>query len=91
QNIDSLFAAGASRAKLPDLLDSHPPDSGAMELLGYLQLAHDGGHEVDLTRTDVIRLDSTEANTAYEVPRVTFLSQQLRSLDAKSPVGGAAP
>jgi hypothetical protein len=61
---------------LPDLLRKHPPQSGAVEVLGYIQIAHDEGHEVDATITEVVTIprDGTVAgcDLALDVPRVRF-------------------
>jgi len=61
---------------LPDLLRKHPPQSGAVEVLGYIQIAHDEGHEVDGTITEVVTIprDGTLAgyDLALDVPRVRF-------------------
>ena len=68
------------RISLPELLESHPPESGAIEVLGYIQLAHDDGHTVDNTKLEVVNLDSDFGTKPYEIPRVVFLSERLRSL-----------
>ena len=64
---------------LPDLLRRHPPESGAVEVLGYIQIAHDEGHEVDDTVTEVVTIpsDATAAGRelAIDVPRVRFRRQ----------------
>ncbi len=68
------------RTSLPKLLEVHPPTDGPMELLGYVQLAHDGGHQVDEGQTDVVYLPASQENgkqmaRPYEIPRVAFLAQ----------------
>ena len=61
---------------LPDLLRAHPPRSGAVEVLGYIQIAHDEGHEVDDSVTEVVTIPSDatvdEHELAFDVPRVRF-------------------
>lgn len=74
---------------LPELLEIYPPTAGTIEVLGYVQIAHDDGHDVDELMTDVIQLpDRSNTGTAHgsadddsetwEVPRVTFLSEWQR-------------
>lgn len=61
---------------LPDLLRRHPPKGGAVEVLGYIQIAHDEGHEVDDSVTEVVTIprDAAEEGRdfAFDVPRVRF-------------------
>ena len=77
------------RVPLVELLAEHPPKSGAIEVLGYVQIAHDDGHEVDPNLTETVLLPATfdddlswtpdhDQFQAYEVPRVTYLSRRLR-------------
>lgn len=68
------------RLTLPELLEIHPPESGSLEVLGYIQLAHDEGHEVDTSRVEVTTLDLDQGRREYEIPRVVFLAERLRSL-----------
>jgi hypothetical protein len=75
----------ATRLPLADLLAAHPPQGGAVEILGYVQIAHDGGHEIDDRITETIRLSSE----TYEVPGVVFLSERLKSLVNGFQVGEA--
>lgn len=73
------------RTTLPELLLAHPPTGGAVEVLGYIQIAHDEGHEVDEIEKEVIYISDPEDNDAvkpYEVPRVAFLSERLRLIRA---------
>ena len=92
ENIGSMFDADTQRVSLPQLLESHPLQSGAIEVLGYIQLAHDLGHEVDSSHTEVVRLEHAfQGNQAYEIPKVTFLSQRLRLLNQVSPTGDSQP
>ena len=75
-NIASLLRS-ADMVTLQEVLDLHPPDGGAVEILGYIQLAHDDGHEVDEECVDVIEIDdpTTDNGTRpYEIPRVLFRS-----------------
>jgi len=88
QNIGSMFDVDTQRVSLPQLLESHPLQSGAIEVLGYIQLAHDQGHEVDSSLTEVVQLEHAfEGHEAYEIPKVTFLSERLRRLNQASLAG----
>jgi hypothetical protein len=88
QNIATLLS-DLPRLPLSDLLTTYPPAAGAIEILGYLQIAHDDGHHIDDQVYETIRLphgdfrggrNPIEAVDEYEVPRVIFLSSQLRGL-----------
>lgn len=69
---------------LPELVDESKLESGTIELLGYVQLAHDDGHVVDDTAFDRIRLPQNNGHVeqVLRVPRVTFLSAELREFRA---------
>lgn len=69
---------------LPELVDECLLESGAIELLGYVQLAHDDGHIVDDSIYDRIRVPEKNGQTdqVLRVPRVTFLSTELREFRA---------
>lgn len=75
------------RLPLPELLLAHPPQSGAVEVLGYVQIAHEDGHHIDSRVIETIRLGDAppdeadlDAGELYDVPRVVFLSRELREL-----------
>ena len=58
---------------LSQLVEHFPIESGAVEALGYVQLAHDEGYEVDDTSTEVIQISSTDEEVSFiEVPLVRF-------------------
>lgn len=88
QNVANMLNGSTERVPLAQVLESHPLTTGAIEVLGYIQIAHDGGHEVDETKTEVIRLSATPGdNVSYEVPKVTFLNERLRMLRCPIPTG----
>jgi hypothetical protein len=67
---------------LADLLEKHPPESGVIEVLGYLQIARDDGHLVNTTARQTIvipwgRLSDAEydENDMIQIalPLVTFV------------------
>ncbi len=75
-NISAVLKT-CDQTSLPDLLDIHPPSSGAVEVLGYIQLAHDDGHCVDEKQFDNITLEAVQSDgrpilQSYEIPKVTF-------------------
>jgi hypothetical protein len=73
------------RVPLAELLAVHPPESGAVEVLGYVQIAHDDGHLIDPGQIDVLRLPGSAAACeqdnacVYEAPHVVFLNHRLRA------------
>lgn len=75
---------------LPDLLEQYPASGGTIEVLGYIQLAHDDGHQVDETRVEIVYVDDPEFHDGarpFEVPHVVFLSERLRLLHSQFKVG----
>lgn len=79
----------ADRLTLPELLELHPPTSGTVEVLGYIQLAHDDGHEVDDESVEVVYLEQDGERQPYEIPSVVFLANHLRSRQVPTGVGGS--
>lgn len=59
---------------LGELTEEFPVEGGSVEVLGYMQLAHDEGHEVDETTTELIRIATADENEDgfVEVPTVRF-------------------
>lgn len=87
-NVERAVADSAHQVSLPELLETYPVASGAIELLGYLQLAHDGGHDVDTDELHIVQVQTiTGEQVAYEVPRVVFLAKHLRQTKQHSAVG----
>ncbi len=74
------------RVPLLELLASHPPRSGVVEILGYIQIAHDDGHDIDPDQVDILyvpdhsELAERDNVREYEAPHVVFLNRRLRSL-----------
>ncbi len=61
---------------LVDLLDRCPPQSGVVEILGYIQIAHDDGHKIDRSCTQSIQIEGTAGDgraLVVVVPQVTFV------------------
>lgn len=66
------------RVTLAELIERHPLHTGSIELLGYIQLAHDDGHEVDETITQIVTVNSNqdrESSQTFELPRVVFVAK----------------
>ena len=67
-----------SKAEMPTLgrvLYEHPPQSGIVEVLGYVQIAHDDGHMISVAATEEVVLpakDETRASIAVTVPLIRF-------------------
>jgi hypothetical protein len=81
----------ADQVSLRQLLDQYPASGGPLEVLGYIQLAHEDGHLVDSGSIEVIHLrveDDAEAKQAFEVPKVVFLSHRLRLFSQSLAIGG---
>ncbi|MCA9262853.1 MAG: DUF3375 family protein [Planctomycetales bacterium] len=77
---------------LGELLEQFPPEDGTLEVLGYIQLAFDGGHEVSHEEQDVVFIDhvtgsefaagggdSDEGCRCLEIPRVVFRATNSES------------
>ena len=72
-------AAVRGTVSLPELLSSHPPDCGVMDILGYLQIANDDGHIVDQGLPENVLIPgSTDSDRRLlvTVPRVVFVAQE---------------
>ena len=66
---------------LSQLAETYPIESGSVEVLGYVQLAHDAGYEVDDSKTELIPVashDSDQTAGFIEVPVVRFGEEPAR-------------
>lgn len=61
------------RLSLTELFEHDPPEGGVIEVLGFLQIAHDDGHEVDTEQTDIIQLKMDDYAELLDNP--SMLSQ----------------
>lgn len=71
---DSVTRRGS--ATLKDLLTDHPPESGVVEVLGYLQIAQDDGHIINTEGVEEVVLPAQEAgdrSLVLTVPLVRFV------------------
>ncbi len=96
--IDSIFEnyeirSASSRFEgdpidLPDLLTKAPPLGGLVDVLGYMQIAHDDGHQVHPEQIDQIRVPgSRESNRIWtiHVPHITFIPTSLSRESGRKP------
>lgn len=87
-HVNRLIEGDDNRVTLQEVVDAFPLPVGAIELLGYLQLAHDEGHEVDALTTEVIEIATAEGRRArYELPRVEFVSQPANRTSRPTAMG----
>lgn len=79
-NIAAMLRASMT-VTLPQLLEANPAESGAIEVLGYIQLAHEEGHHVDESQVEVVLVADSETGVErhYEIPRVVFALDRLSS------------
>lgn len=74
---DSTRHRGA--VTLGELLTAAPPESGVIEVLGYLQIAADDGHNIDRDLTEDVVIPGAcddQRRLKVTVPRVTFLPRE---------------
>lgn len=68
---------GEQECALTTLLERYPIEAGAVEVLGYLQIAHDDGHRIDRTQTVQLKASQTgKFGRALSIPNVVFLPQK---------------
>jgi Protein of unknown function (DUF3375) len=61
---------------LVELLELHPPTAGPIEILGYLQIAHDDGHKIDsANRQDITIADRDGILQKFQIPQVDFVKR----------------
>lgn len=67
---------------LADLVRMRPIEAGVIELLSYLQIAHDDGHRIDHSILDTIILHEARFDSpiSVSIPRVTFLPKASSSV-----------
>lgn len=75
RTIREVTSEGASQT-LAALVERFPISGGVVELLGYLQVAHDDGHLIDPTLQQDITVEETRGHDrpmSVRVPHVTFV------------------
>ncbi|MBI1313975.1 DUF3375 family protein [bacterium] len=67
---------GRGRLRLSELLDQYPPESGVLDVVGYLQVAAEDGHLIDATASEEVVVPSNNGHLrlAVTVPLVTFVA-----------------
>jgi hypothetical protein len=73
------LVADRGAGTLAELLDAFPPGGGVIEVLGYLQIAHDDGHLVNRRTTQEVVVPATrpgDPDRRLTVPLVTFTARQ---------------
>lgn len=79
---------GTLGTMLTDLIHSDSLRDGVVELLGYIQIAHDDGHPIDSLLTETIILpDSLDSRKTLRVtiPRVSIIASKSYSEYSKKP------
>ena len=74
--------------RLTELLALYPVTGGVVELLGYLQIAHDDSHTIDRATIDRIVIDNVRGHSSpltLSIPRITFLPKALTREMATKP------
>ncbi|MEM7477473.1 MAG: DUF3375 domain-containing protein [Planctomycetota bacterium] len=77
QNVDRLTED--SGAALAQLLERYPLAAGAVEVLGYLQIAYDDGHQIDPSiQVELPTKLTGELGRGLQIPNVVFLPKSQR-------------
>lgn len=79
----SVLLQSRSEVSLQELLEHFPIQTGTVEVLGYLQIAHEDGHVIDQSQLTSLTADWQDAPAhVLQVPHVTF-RRPLRNSVAK--------
>jgi hypothetical protein len=73
---------------LNDMIRSQSLSDGVIEVLGYIQIAHDDGHSIDSSLTDSINLpdnSGSQKTLRVTIPRVTIIASKSYSEISKKP------
>ncbi len=73
---------------LAELVNRHPIQSGVVELLGYLQIAHDDGHIIDSNAQETIQINdlrSRQGALSLTIPLITFTPKAASSDVSRKP------
>jgi hypothetical protein len=60
-------------ATLGALIKAFPPEAGSVEILGYIQLAQDDGHQIDKGVREHVELSYAGRRVRWSLPLVTFV------------------
>lgn len=72
------YTSGHSCIMLQELIEREPPEAGVMEVLGYLQIAQEEGHEIIPDIQDIIRVSLSDKTISLTLPRVQFVPKHQR-------------
>ena len=78
-NVDEAVA-DRGMITLGELLEDHPPQTGVMEVIGYLQLACEGPHLIDEGLPEDVVIPGAMEQTGMlvvRIPRVVFVSEEM--------------
>lgn len=76
----SLATSQENEVSLADLLERFPIRIGMVELLGYLQIAHEDGHRIDPSRTVELQTKWDGARgRGLRLPQVLYKAQRMRA------------
>ena len=87
QTIREGTYSGSSET-LGELLERAPAENGVVELLGYLQIAHDDGHVIDSQRTERLSVQESrrpDHQMQIVVPHITFLPKASSNSTGRKP------
>lgn len=80
--------SGTLATMLNDMISSQSLSDGIIEVLGYIQIAHDDGHLIDSSLTESIILPETigsRKTLSVTIPRVTIIASKSHSDYSKKP------
>lgn len=72
-------AETSGTATLSEILEYHPPQSGVVEILGYLQIASEDGHVIDNSLSEDVAIRGSmdsQRTLIVTIPAVTFLAKE---------------
>jgi len=79
--IDDGLSANNGRISLAQLLEQQFGENDIIEVLGFIQIALDDGHEVDGSRRDEVYLETRRGLIRLRIPIVTFNTEVLEGSD----------
>lgn len=87
QKIDRLLGTADrehSEVSLAELFEQEPPTAGIVEVLAYLQIAHDDGHAIDSSVHEAIVLPAPDGRRQVRaiVPRVRFQAHRREPVES---------
>lgn len=84
--VATLLQSG-DQVALEELLETFPPKSGILELVGYFQVAFEEGHFINRDRSAEIVIEDAESGrvTRVRVPQVVFAASSAHSEPAQQP------